>query len=155
MAIACARSFTIGAFFGPFGSLPAWRVPDLNSPITFFTFLAAFLFPVSCFDIDDLAIAILTLPRSEAFIDAAVRVFRSLGTCELLLHALHSGTERITPCAALWLGSLQPRLLWVRCIVGSPAFGVQTALGRLPFLALPCRSLVPLVRILTPAQFES
>jgi hypothetical protein len=44
IAIACLRFLTTGAFLGPFGSLPEWRVPLLNSRITLATlaFLAAF-----------------------------------------------------------------------------------------------------------------
>jgi len=35
IAIACLRLFAIGAFFGPLGLRPAWRVPALYSPMTF------------------------------------------------------------------------------------------------------------------------
>ncbi len=35
IATACLRLFTTGALRGPFGSRPAWSVPDLYSPIVF------------------------------------------------------------------------------------------------------------------------
>ena len=77
-------------------------------------------------------------PSPKAFVDAAVRVFGRLGAGKLLLHAFHTGAERVAPAAALGLGCFQPRLARIGFVVRSTAFRVQAALGVLAFFALPC-----------------
>ena len=78
------------------------------------------------------------LPRPKALVYTTVRVFGCLGAGQLLLHAFHTGAERVAPAAALGLGCFQPRLARIGLVVGGAALRVQATLGVLAFFALPC-----------------
>ena len=101
-----------------------------NDPIAATTDTMSIMFlAVSC------VCVMSALPRPKAFVDAAVRVFGCFGAGELLLHALHPGTERVAPAAALGLRGLQVHALGFG---RGTALRVQAALWVLAFLACPC-----------------
>ena len=64
------------------------------------------------------------IPRSQAFVDPAVRVFGRLLAGEFFLHARHPSTEGVAPAAALWLRGLESRLAGIGFVVGSSSLGV-------------------------------
>ena len=64
------------------------------------------------------AIFYLAIPSPEALVNAAVRVACRFLGCELLFHALHSGTEAVTTRPAFGLRGLEPRLAGVCSIIG-------------------------------------
>ena len=78
------------------------------------------------------------VPRPKAFVDAAVRVFGRLGAGKLLLHAFHTGAERVAPAAALRLRGLQTGFSRIGLVVGRTALRVQATLWVLAFFACPC-----------------
>jgi len=77
----------------------------------------------------------LAVPRPEGLVDSAVRISRSLGAGELLLHALHPGAEGIPARAAFWLGRLE--VAASLAVVGRSPLGVQPAIRVLALFPRP------------------
>lgn len=82
--------------------------------------------------------AISAVPRTQAFIDPRVWVFRCLGRGQFGFHALHPSAERVSAWTALGLRRFQPRFPGIGPVVGGTALGVQAAGFRFALLALPC-----------------